>query len=81
MYRILRITCCILAVLGAAAAIFVFAYTHWLWGLLVVGLTLAFGGLMLLFKQLEEKEELKKNPPPPEGDFITGKATDKENKN
>lgn len=74
MYRNLRILFCILAVAMAAAAVFVFIYAGWLWGGLVVLLAFVFGALMVTFKQLQEKEELKKNPPPPQGDFITGKV-------
>ncbi len=78
MYKILRILFCILAVAMAAAAVFVFIYAGWLWGGLVVLLAFVFGALMVTFKQLQEKEELKKNPPPPKGDFITGKINGNE---
>lgn len=77
MYRIFRIISCVLAAAGAAATVFVFIYCDW-WGFLALGLTLAFAGLMLLFKNLQEREELKKNPPPPVGDFITGKVRDED---
>lgn len=76
MYKILRITFCILAVALAAAAIFVFVYAGWLWGGLTVLLAFVFGALMVTFKQLQEREERKKNPPPPKGDFITGKQSE-----
>ncbi len=36
MYRTLRIIFCILAVLIAAAAIFIFVYLGWQWGLVAV---------------------------------------------
>ena len=74
MYKILRIIFCILTVLIAAAAIFIFIYLGWLWGALSIVVAFICGALMVTFKQLQEKQELKKNPPPPEGDFITGKV-------
>ena len=73
MYKILRIIFCILAVVLAAAAIFVFVYADSVWGALVVMMAFVFGALMVMVKQLQEKEERRKTPPPPEGDFITGK--------
>lgn len=79
MYKILRIVFCALTVAIAAAAIFIFAYLDWLWGCLALLFAFVFGALMVTFKQLQEKQELKSNPPPPEGDFITGKV-DKEDK-
>lgn len=73
MYRILQIVCCIFAVACAAVTIFIFAYFN-LWGLMPLGGVAVFGALMVTFKQLDAKKQLKKNPPKPEGDFITGKA-------
>ena len=78
MYKILRISCCVIAALIIAAAIFIFVYLGWVWGLVAVAAAAAFGGLTFLFKNLQLKEEYKNNPPPPEGDFITGKVSDKE---
>lgn len=63
------------AALIAAAAIFIFIYAGWQWGLAAVGGAIVFGALMVLFKQLQEKKERKENPPPPKGDFITGKVS------
>lgn len=74
MYKILRIIFCALTVAIAAAAIFIFVYLGWLWGCLSILFAFVSGALMVTFKQLQEKQELKKNPPPPEGDFITGKV-------
>lgn len=74
MYKILRIIFCVLTVALAAAAIFIFIYLGWLWGAMALLLAFVFGALMVTFKQLQEKQELKKNPPPPEGDFITGRV-------
>lgn len=79
MYKILRIIFCALAVAVAAVAIFVFVYApRWEWGLVAVGVGIIFGALMVLFKRLQEKKEFKENPPPPKGDFITGKVENKE---
>ncbi|MDE7265557.1 MAG: hypothetical protein K2N52_04715 [Clostridia bacterium] len=74
MYKILRIICCVIAVLFAAVAIFIFVYFGWQWGIAAVLVAAVFGALMVLFKQLQEKKERKENPPPPKGDFITGKV-------
>lgn len=74
MYKTLRILFCILTVALAAAAIFIFIYAGWLWGIMTIILAFVFGALMVTFKQLQEKEERKKNPPPPQGDFIFGKV-------
>ena len=73
MYKILRILFCILTVILAAAAIFIFIYAGTLWGILTVITAFVFGALMVTFKGLQENEERKKNPPPPQGDFIFGK--------
>lgn len=35
---------------------------------------IAFAALMFLFKNKQEAEERKANPPAPEGDFITGRV-------
>ena len=78
MYKILRITFCILAVILAAAAIFVLIYAPSIWwGIATIVLAFVFGALMVTFKGLQENEERKKNPPPPQGDFIFGKVNDK----
>lgn len=74
MFKILRIVFCALAVAVCAAAIFIFVYLGWKWGLVSVAAAVIFGALMFLFKKLQENKELKDNPPPPQGDFITGKA-------
>ena len=77
IFKVLRITFCILTVALAAAAIFVFIYAPSIWwGVATVVLAFVFGALMVTFKDLQEKDELKKNPPPPKGDFITGKVGD-----
>ena len=57
MYKILRITFSILAALAAAAAIFVFIYAGWPWGLAVVLACAVFGALMVTFTTLQEKQE------------------------
>lgn len=73
MYKNLRILFCILAVICAAVTIFIFTYFGW-WGFVPLGGGLVFAGLMLICKRAQENEELKKNPPPPEGDYLTGKV-------
>ena len=76
VFKVLRIIFCILTVALAAAAIFVFIYAGILWGVATVILAFVFGALMATFKGLQEIEEKKKNPPPPQGDFIFGKIDD-----
>lgn len=71
MYKILRIAFCILSVLCVAATLFIFVYFDW-FGLIPLGGAIIFGFLMVYFKNLQQAKELKDNPPPPEGDFITG---------
>ena len=79
MYKILRIVSCILAVLCAAVTIFIFTYFEW-FGLIPLGGAVVFGLLMVLFKNLQEAKERKDNPPPPEGDYITGAVKKDEDK-
>lgn len=74
MYKILRIICCILAAAAAGAAALVFIYAGTLWGVAAVVSAAVFGALTVTFKQLQENEERKKNPPPSRGDFIYGKV-------
>ena len=73
MYKKLRIVCSIICALIVAGAIFVFVYLDPLWTILTIAAGFLFFGLTLHFKRLQEKEELKDNPPTPVGDFITGK--------
>ncbi len=72
MYKILRITFCILAVICTAVTVFIFAYFK-LWGFIPLYGAIGFAGLMFLFKNKQEKDEAKLNPPAPKGDFISGK--------
>ncbi len=74
MYNILRTISCIIAVICVAVAIFIFVYFGMGWGFLCVGIALVFVGLMFLFRHLNNKKELAENPPPPVGDFITGRV-------
>lgn len=76
MYRVLQIIFCVLTVILAAAVVFIFIYAGIPWGIATVVLAFVFGALMVTFKWLHEKKERKKNPPPPQGDFIFGKASD-----
>ncbi|MBE7088963.1 MAG: hypothetical protein E7370_05580 [Clostridiales bacterium] len=73
MYKNLRIICSVISAVIVAAAIFVFIYAGWLWGIVSVIAALAFFGLTVLFKNLQEQEENKTNPSA-HGDFITGKV-------
>jgi len=82
MYKNLRIIFCIIAAALAAAAIFVFVFAGWIWGLMCVLAAAVCAALMVTFKRLQERKELQDNPPPPKGDFITGpiKPTDEQDK-
>ena len=77
MYKILRILFCILAVICTAVTIFIFVYLNW-FGFIPLGGAVVFAALMYLFKNKQEQEELKANPPAPKGDFITGKVSKSE---
>lgn len=78
MYKNLRILFCILAVICAAVTIFIFIYFKW-WGAIPLGGAAAFAGLMFICKRKQEREEAKTNPPPAEGDFITGRVKKDDN--
>jgi hypothetical protein len=70
MYKILRIVFCVLSACLVAACVFIFIYLGTVAGVVtLLGAALCFG-LMLLFKHLQEQDELRKNPPPAEGDFF-----------
>ncbi len=56
MYRTLRIIFCILAVLIAAAAIFIFVYLGWQWGLVAVLGVAVCAALMLKCCRKSRKE-------------------------
>jgi len=73
MYKNLRILFCILAVICATVTVFIFVFFE-LWGLVPLGGGVIFACLMFLCKRAQEAEELKRNPPPPAGDFITGRV-------
>lgn len=77
MYRVLRIIFCVAAALISAAAVFVFVFAGWVWGLCAVLGAAVCAALMATFKKLQEKKEAAENPPPPQGDYITGRI-DKE---
>lgn len=79
MFRNLRIACSIIAAIFAAGAVFVFIYAGMEWGFGCVGGALIFFGLTVLFRKLQVRKELQDNPPPPEGDFITGRVADNNN--
>lgn len=73
MFKTLRIISCITCALILAACVFIFVYLGMVWGLISLAAAALFFGLTLLFKNLQEKAE-KKNNPPTEGDFITGRV-------
>lgn len=61
------------AVAAAACAVMIFIFFD-LWGLIPVGVGIAAAVGMFVCKNLQEKDEAKKNPPAPRGDFITGRV-------
>lgn len=73
MYKVLRIVFCILAVAAAAVSVLIFIFFN-LWGLIPVGLCIVFAAAMFLCRSAQIKDETRKNPPAPQGDFITGKV-------
>ena len=75
MYKVLRVVFCLLAVAAAAVTVMIFIFFD-LWGLLPLGLCILFAFAMFLCRSAQMREELKKNPPAPTGDFITGKVKD-----
>ena len=74
MFKVLRIVFAVLAACAAAAALFIFIFLGWAWGLLTVAVCLVFAGAMVLCRNAQVRRELRDNPPPPVGDFITGKV-------
>lgn len=78
MFKVMRIIFSVLAAAAAACAVMIFIFFD-LWGLIPVGLCIAFAAGMFICKFAQEKAELKKNPPAPEGDFITGRVEKKDN--
>ena len=80
MYKALRIVFCILAAAAAAAAVFIFVFYGWLWGFITIAACAIFAAGMFVCRNLQFKEEEKKNPPPAKGDYITGRADDETKK-
>ncbi len=74
MFKTLRIICCVICALILAATVFIFVYLGMIWGFVSLAAAAIFFGLMLFFKGKQEQEERKQNPPSPQGDFITGKV-------
>ena len=79
MFKNLRILFCILSVACVAVTVFIFVYYLW-WGFIPLGGAIIFGGLMFIFKNKQESDEKTATPSTPTGDFITGKAENKEDK-
>ena len=73
MYKILRITFCILAVICTAVTVFIFAYFKF-WGFIPLGGAVIFAALMFMFKNKQETDEANLNPPSTKGDFISLKV-------
>lgn len=64
MYKFFRIFFIILSVIAASSAILLGIFLGLLYFFIAAGLTLFFFGLCILFKQLQERQEEKKNPLP-----------------
>ena len=73
IYLILRIAFSLLAAALLAAAVFVFAYLGWQWGLACLFAAAACAGLMLFFANLHKKLDPDERPAA-KGDFISGPA-------
>lgn len=80
MFKVLRIIFCILSVIAAAVAIFIFVFFGWVWGVVTVAVCVLFAVGMILCRNAQVRDELRKNPPEPKGDFITGKISDRDDK-
>lgn len=74
MFKAFRIVCCVICALILVAALYIFVYVGLAWGFVSLACAALFFGLMMLFKYLQQKQERLENPPPPVGDFITGKV-------
>ena len=74
MFKVLRIVFSILAAGAATAAVFVFVFAGWSWGLITVAACLVFAAAMMMCRNAQARKELRDNPPAPVGDFITGKV-------
>lgn len=75
IYLILRIVFSLAAAALLAAAIFVFVYAGWEWGLVCVFATLLCAGLMIFFRNKHRALDPEERQAP-RGDFITGKVPD-----
>lgn len=60
MYKILRIICCVISALLLAACVFIFVYLGTVWGIACLIGAAAFFALTILFKNLQEDEQIKK---------------------
>lgn len=79
MYKVLRIIFCLIAVAAAAVAVMIFIFFD-LWGLIPLGVFLLSAAAMFICRNAQMRDELKKNPPAPSGDFITGRVADDDEK-
>ncbi|MCD8205538.1 MAG: hypothetical protein LUD29_02865 [Clostridia bacterium] len=81
VFKNLRITSGILAACGVVATFFVFVFCELLWGFIALIITLIFVALTFVFRSKQRQQENITNPPPPQGDFITGKINSDKNEN
>lgn len=72
VYQTLRILSSIVAALILAAAVFIFIYLGWMWGLISLAVAGIFVALTFFFKG--KQEALEKKDEPKRGDFITGSS-------
>ncbi len=75
MYKILRIICCVICALLVAACVFVFVYLGVVWGISTIVAAVTFFALTLLFKNLQEDRDKKKDLQQPSSE----KKNDSEN--
>ncbi len=71
MYKNLRILFTVLSALCVLPVVFLGIYAGILWALLCALAAAAFFGLAALCKHLQERQEEKKTPPAPVGDFFS----------
>ncbi len=74
LYTIGRIASGVIAVAGVLATFFIFVYLPLYAGFIALVVTLGFVALTFYFRYLVRKEDEKENPPPPVGDYITGRV-------
>lgn len=79
MFRILRIVFTVLSALCCAAVVFLGVFLGWIGALVGAGCALLFFGLVVVFRNLQDKrEQADEPPPPPRGDFFHPLPKEKE---